>query len=404
MGGLLGDGSINSKNHYSYNESHTMKHQDYNLYIEQIFSDVQTSKRTQLSGKGSMMQHFKVFSDNQLKTLREEWYGSSTVHLPESLSWLDDEIVAKWYMDNGSLSHSDKQNDRACLSTNSFNKSDVERLAYKLKELYGVSVSLQNSKGWSLRINYDKGTISNFWNAISKYVLPSMRYKLPEEYRNVEFIPFAKAKHVRNFIPVLVESVNVLENTKKNFPHGRKGFDIETSTNNYFCGGVLVHNSSCTVYFRDGEFGVCSRNIDLKEAEDNSFWKVANQYNLRESMTSLGLNIAIQGELVGSGVQGNIYNIHGLDLYIYDVFDIDKHEYFSQQDRLDLVSALDLNHVPILTSNAHKTRSVSELLEFAEGKSLLNRNAEREGIVLKSFDGKHSCKAVSNKYLLKQKD
>jgi hypothetical protein len=49
----------------------------------------------------------------------------------------------------------------------------------------------------------------------------------------------------------------------------------------------------------------------------------------------------------------------------------------------------------------------TKLLAYAEGKSLLNPQAEREGVVLRSIEettsnqGKISFKAISNKYLLK---
>jgi hypothetical protein len=49
----------------------------------------------------------------------------------------------------------------------------------------------------------------------------------------------------------------------------------------------------------------------------------------------------------------------------------------------------------------------TKLLAYAEGKSLLNPQADREGVVLRSIEettsnqGKISFKAISNKYLLK---
>lgn len=165
-----------------------------------------------------------------------------------------------------------------------------------------------------------------------------------------------------------------------------------------------LEGSSLTIYFNKGEFGVCSRNLELKETADNTLWKAANRYNLRENMTALGLNIAIQGELVGAGIQGNIYGIHDFDFYAYDVFDIDKQEYFPADDRYAIVDSLGLKHVPFLGHNWHYTTTVQELLEMADGKSLLNPKQNREGIVLKALDGSFSFKAISNLYLCRQKD
>jgi RNA ligase (TIGR02306 family) len=164
-----------------------------------------------------------------------------------------------------------------------------------------------------------------------------------------------------------------------------------------------LEGSSCSVYFNNHEFGVCSRNIDLKETEDNTFWKVANKYDLREEMSVLGLNIAIQGELVGAGIQGNIYNSSDYDFYVYDVFDIGKQEHMSAKDRYSITESLGLKHVPVLGLNWHKSTTIEDLIEMADGKSELNPKQDREGIVLKALDGSFSFKVISNKYLLSEK-
>ena len=46
--------------------------------------------------------------------------------------------------------------------------------------------------------------------------------------------------------------------------------------------------------------------------------------------------------------------------------------------------------------------TISDLLDFAEGKSL--NHPIREGLVFKRMDGQFSFKAISNKFLLKEKD
>jgi len=40
------------------------------------------------------------------------------------------------------------------------------------------------------------------------------------------------------------------------------------------------------------------------------------------------------------------------------------------------------------------------MLQYAEGKSVLNPDTEREGVVVRSLDGSISFKAISNKFLL----
>lgn len=166
-----------------------------------------------------------------------------------------------------------------------------------------------------------------------------------------------------------------------------------------------LEGSSMTVYFRDGEFGVCSRNIELKDDGANTFWQVAKQYDLEAKLRSYGKNIAIQGELIGPNIQGNIYKLQAPDFYVFDIFDIDLQEYMDASDRLDICYLFGLKHAPVIAPNFRGFDSVDKYLAFAEGVTqLLTSNHEREGLVFKSLDGSFSFKAISNRYLIKQKD
>ena len=167
-----------------------------------------------------------------------------------------------------------------------------------------------------------------------------------------------------------------------------------------------LDGSSMTVYMIDGEVGVCSRNLDLKRNPDNSLWRAAIKHKLEEKLVGYN-NIAIQGELVGNGVQGNMYKMRDQDVYVYDVYDIDAGRYFTPAERMSLVQALDLLHCPVFKSYwVLTTESVADLLQGAEGKSVMGTIAgpEREGLVYKCNDKQVSFKAISNRFLLKSGD
>lgn len=164
-----------------------------------------------------------------------------------------------------------------------------------------------------------------------------------------------------------------------------------------------LDGSSMTVYMIDGVFGVCSRNLDLKESEGNSFWKVARELNLENKMRILGDNIAIQGELIGEGIQKNPYGVKGQKFYVFDMYDIKVGEYLKPEDCRINAEQLDLDHCPVINAVATTPESIDELLSMAEGKSLLNNKTEREGLVFKARDGSFSFKAISNLFLLNQK-
>lgn len=399
---LLGDGGIGANGHFSYNESHAVKHDEFNNYILDIFKNIKTSNRVLLSGKGSEIRHIKVFTSPSLRELRSEWYPNNKKKLPNDLSWFDDFTIAKWYMDDGSLSHNEKQNDRANFSSHAFCEEDVQRLCDKLHDMYGVSAVKYYSKGWTIRVNYDGGSIKRLWESIASYLHPIMRYKLPEEYREVPFKHYGYVNYIKKLIPVKVISVDDIEYTKKNFPSGSMAYDIGTETNNYFCGGVLVHNSSKTVFLKDDIFGVCSRNLELKDEPGNAYWQTARKLDIEGSLRREGFNdIALQGELIGPGVQGNIYKLKELDFRVFNVFLIDKGQYLSYNLMYKVCEAIGLRCVPQIYQEFKLPNSVDELLELAEGQSVL-APVEREGLVFRTDDRSISFKAISNKYLSKK--
>jgi len=200
---------------------------------------------------------------------------------------------------------------------------------------------------------------------------------------------------------------------KGNFPSFLKKTDeerIQNLTKEYgiysldkFYVTEKLDGSSVTYYVKDGVFGVCSRNLDLLEDENNSMWKFAVTTGLREKMVGLGKNIAIQGEIIGEGIQGNPYKIIGQTVKVFNGFDIDKYDYLSLSELLDLTKVLEVKTVPILDLSFTLPETIDELLLTAEGKSMLNIKTEREGVVIRSHDRKISFKAISNKFLLNEK-
>lgn len=170
-----------------------------------------------------------------------------------------------------------------------------------------------------------------------------------------------------------------------------------------------LDGSSCSIYLRGNEFGVCSRNLNLLETPDNTFWKVARQYNieeiLREHSNYSGFQtICLQGELIGEGVQKNPYNIKGHEFHIFNLYLSDLDYYANIDELIEFTQRYNLKHVPLLYKDINLPENSKVCLELSEGKSKLNSNTEREGIVIRYFDRSVSFKAISNKFLEKNGD
>jgi len=183
------------------------------------------------------------------------------------------------------------------------------------------------------------------------------------------------------------------------------------SSKHQFYATEKLDGSSFTCYIKNGEFGVCSRNMDLLETEDNTFWAVARKLDLENKLRSFGKNLCFQGEMVGSGIQGNHYNMKDQTVFFYNIFLIDEREYVGYDEFRNMLFDLDLACVPVLSypfnfpaDSEAAFPTVSALLRSAEGKSVLNDKVEREGLVIRSMDRTISFKVISNKFLLGSKD
>jgi RNA ligase (TIGR02306 family) len=171
-----------------------------------------------------------------------------------------------------------------------------------------------------------------------------------------------------------------------------------------------IDGSSATFTLKDGDFHVCSRNLDLEETEGNTFWEIAKKYKIEYTMRKL-LSIhteldylTIQGEIYGEGINGNRLGLKGHHFAVFNVelphvsgiFDV----FWDVEHHLPFVPKLDIL----------APQSVSEALSMVDGmKSALAKDRLAEGVVWRRKDGEdiipgvRAVKAISNKYLLKEK-
>lgn len=171
-----------------------------------------------------------------------------------------------------------------------------------------------------------------------------------------------------------------------------------------------LDGASVTYYVKDGEFGACSRNQELLETAENSLWRVARAMDLEAKLRSLGSDFALQGEIIGEGIQGNKYKLRGHTVCFFNVFDIQnyKHLDFAQFSRV--LESLGLPMVPVLGTDYELTSDIPALIQMAIAPSRLNPALPREGIVLRplcekftytSQLGRVSFKAINPEFLLK---
>lgn len=177
---------------------------------------------------------------------------------------------------------------------------------------------------------------------------------------------------------------------------------------------LKLDGSSCTCYYKDGEVGVCSRNLELKlseENESNAFVKTAKETGLLDALSKLQRNIAVSAELMGPGIQGNREKLDKITLFVFDIWDIDNQKYLGTQERENLFIQLKLlgftgHHVPVIAK--YQTLPELGILDVATSKTFVDRPSLNspiaEGCVFKSIDGQLSFKSINPRYLLKFAD
>lgn len=177
-----------------------------------------------------------------------------------------------------------------------------------------------------------------------------------------------------------------------------------------------VDGSSMTVFYApsmrpEDPFGVCSRNFEMKMEDDSSSYvSEATREGLREILKKAyedkGLELAVQGELNGLGLNGNRDKLTYIQFSVFRMWDISRQCFITSTERLRLCRELGLGHVPMIAYHFKAFRELPDMesmLKFAEGKT--ENGNEREGLVFKQEDSEApvSFKVISNAYLLKEK-
>lgn len=188
-----------------------------------------------------------------------------------------------------------------------------------------------------------------------------------------------------------------------------------------FAPTLKMDGSSVTVFYVDVKYvngmddivGYCSRNQLLKipdsqvtlENTGNFYQGVFNSRLFAKAAAIkdiYGFSCAIQGELVGPGIQGNFEKFDTYQVFAYRIFNVDTGQYLDYADFVSICEALDIQRVPLADGShvqAILQKPLSEILAISEGKSINNKM--REGIVWQSLTSPFTFKAISNKYLEK---
>jgi RNA ligase (TIGR02306 family) len=159
------------------------------------------------------------------------------------------------------------------------------------------------------------------------------------------------------------------------------------------------------LFWNKYSFGVCSRKLLLNRPDNSSYWEIAKKYNIEKVLKNLIGDyafVAIQGEICGPGIQDNKYNLPERDMWAFNLVYPD-----GMRDNFVAACTLEgegLKFVPGLADPFYLYPSIEGMLIYSNGKSRLNEDTLREGIVIRNYEKGISFKVVSPEFLLRYKE
>lgn len=293
-----------------------------------------------------------------------------------------------------------------------FNISEKLDVGADVTELLGITKYLSPSE--REEISSQERKIANEKSKLKKFL---MRYSF---FRRL----FLSNKQKKGF-PYWVSKTD--EERIQNIPHVLEQFkdkevyvtekiDYQSAT---FTGKMVSNTTPLIGRFlpKKYQFVVCSRNLTTND-KNSLYWKIARKYNLEQILRE-NPTLTIQGEQGDTKVQGNKYGINEPTMWVFNIIDHERNYHYNLQEMVLFCRKYNLQHVPIVavTDNqfmefavdrlSYVGSTVQELVEFSKGKSVINPNVEREGIVVRCIEnGKKvlSFKVISPDFLLKYSD
>lgn len=170
-----------------------------------------------------------------------------------------------------------------------------------------------------------------------------------------------------------------------------------------------LDGQSGTFAYYKKRFYVCSRKIWLKTKDNGNYWKIAQKYKidtiLKKEFCENGLELGIQGEIIGPKIQGNKYQLSNIDLYVFNLIDLRKQKYFDFNTMLNFCNKYNLKAAPHLGELKFSIPPITDyFVELSRGNSMINDAIPREGIVVRTHYRTISFKAINPDFLLKEKE
>lgn len=189
IGILLGDATLETadsgrtyrlKVEHSLNQKSYLEHL-YEKFRDWVLSPPRLKEITLLNGKTYSSMAFSTLSHASLRFYGHQFYKGRSKVVPRLIGrWLTPKALAYWYMDDGSIKS--KKSKGVIFNTQGYAKHEVIRLARILENKFALEAKPRRQKeGYQIYIS--GRSYERFKTLTSSFILPEMRYKLPEARR-----------------------------------------------------------------------------------------------------------------------------------------------------------------------------------------------------------------------------
>jgi len=425
IGKMLGDGNFSNK---AIRWGHSSAQSAYSDWTAQCLGMLaHPTVQSGVSGYGSDMVVRRTVSSDLVEQLGRRFVPNQNKIVPRDIV-LTPISLAFWYMDDGSLSHTKGQEDRASFAVCGFDRTSVDRLAVALARL-GVESTVTGEDG-RLRLQVGARSAELMFSLIAPYIHPTLQYKLPERFRGGPAW-FPKIEFQTQLVPQKIVKI-----TRRTESLSVARLDMSTETENYFVGGVLVHNCNGRYVYGPDVHGttrliVGSHNVwkrpfysgnafirklktfanklgfqfKLEEPiNDDVWWTIAKRLDLAAKLAKYP-KLVVYGEVYGA-VQDLKYSVPAdekVAFRVFDMYDANTKSWLRHQEVVSLCAVLGLEHVPVLYKGPYNP----EVDRLRSGKSTVDGVTLREGFVIRPLNpvdpkDKSAYKYVSEEYKLRK--
>lgn len=392
---LCGASVLKTQTGFLFEERLPSCSQTHGIYLYNLFSNC---KHPSIDGdpKWSIR-----LDPNVLSKFREEWYQYDNKSLPKDLSWVDDFVIGKFISEKGIRTRCDAFLDIHC---GDIPVDDCSRLCKKIGGMYGVQTFVISDNGYWIRIRDYMGLVDK----VGAFT-PRFSRTIPFSGKS-SFRDYPKITTRRKLVPASVVKTSSMSDRP------RKAYDLTTSSGNYVCGEVLVHNSDMIVFdssehkvspprdpfcwtfsinpldifnwigyrfFNRKPSGICADG-ELTFDHDDKFWKAATRDLIFESLS--GTNCALYGVLSTPNSSNGKEN---LKFYVHSIYSFDLYRFLAPNERISWLKLNDpagnISHVPFIeyTKPFSSGKDIKSLVKSARMTSRYD-DTHAMGVVYKS--------------------